>query len=348
MSDNHPSILLVGNFLSDNAGSRSAGEELNARLKQMGWVTMTTSSKSSRLLRLLDMMVHVLFHGKKYQIAYVEVYSGAAFRWAEIVVGLLYFLRKPCVLALHGGGLPEFAEKNMKRVSNLLSRAAQVVTPSNFILAAFQGMRSDIQYIPNGIDLRGYTFRERGQPAPRLIWIRAFHSIYQPLMAIAVLAHVRKVFPDAHLTMIGSDKKDGSLQLALLEARSAQVMDGLSITGPVPKSEIPGWLDKADIFLNTTAYESFGQAVLEAASSGLLIVSTNAGELPYLWENHSQAILVSSNDPNAMADAVIQVLNQPMLAVHLSHNARRKAEQFDWAVVMPQWEKLFMELYRSA
>ena len=348
MNDNHPSILMVGNFLSDQAGSRSAGEELNARLKQMGWVTMTTSSKSSRLLRMVDMAVHVLFQRKKYQVAYVEVHSGAAFRWAEIVVGLLYFLRKPCVLALHGGRLPEFAEKNMKRVRNLLSRAAQVVTPSNFILRAFQGVRSDIQYIPNGIDIEQYSFRERGQPAARLIWIRAFHSIYQPQVAISVLARVRKIFPDAHLTMIGPDKKDGSRQLVLLAARSEQVMDGLSIIGVVPKLEIPGWLDKADVFLNTTAYESFGQAVLEAASSGLLIVSTDVGELSHLWENQSHAMLVSSNDAGAMADAVIQVLNQPSLAAHLSSNARRRAEQFDWAEVMPQWERLFMELYRPA
>jgi len=245
---------------------------------------------------------------------------------------------------LHGGGLPEFAQKNMERVRTLFSRATRIVTPSNFILDAFRGLRPDIQYIPNGIDSTRYPFRKREHPSPQLIWVRAFHEIYRPQMAIRMLAGIRQMFPNAHLTMIGPDKKDGSLELTLQEARRLNVMDGLTVTGPISKSEIPAWLDQADVFLNTTSYESFGQAVLEAAAAGLLIVSTDVGELSRLWKTDIDAILVPASDEDAMVGAVLCVLKDPNLAARLSDNAHEKAGQFDWQEILPQWERLFMEL----
>jgi glycosyltransferase involved in cell wall biosynthesis len=73
----------------------------------------------------------------------------------------------------------------------------------------------------------------------------------------------------------------------------------------------------------------------------MCIVSTNVGELPYLWENGVDALLVPPNDPEAMAAAVKRILTEPGLAEKLSKNARIKAEQFDWPIILPQWEELF-------
>ena len=56
-----------------------------------------------------------LLHARAYRLALVEVYSGPAFCWAEAVCGLLGALRKPYVLVLHGGGLPEFAQRHPGR-----------------------------------------------------------------------------------------------------------------------------------------------------------------------------------------------------------------------------------------
>jgi glycosyltransferase involved in cell wall biosynthesis len=41
---------------------------------------------------------------------------------------------------------------------------------------------------------------------------------------------------------------------------------------------------------------------------------------------------------------VQRILTEPGLAEHLSRNARRKAEQFDWDVVLPMWEKVFSDV----
>jgi glycosyltransferase involved in cell wall biosynthesis len=49
-----------------------------------------------------------------------------------------------------------------------------------------------------------------------------------------------------------------------------------------------------------------------------------------------------------MAAAVRRILREPGLAERLSRNARAKAEQFDWAVILPQWERVLAEVARGA
>jgi glycosyltransferase involved in cell wall biosynthesis len=83
---------------------------------------------------------------------------------------------------------------------------------------------------------------------------------------------------------------------------------------------------------------------LEAAASGSCIVSTNVGELPYIWEDGKEVLLVVPDDPKAMSAAIRRILTEPGLAEWLSINARKKAEQYDWSVILPQWEKLFKKV----
>ena len=104
------------------------------------------------------------------------------------------------------------------------------------------------------------------------------------------------------------------------------------------------YLAEGDIFLNTTNYESFGVSVLEAAACGLCIVTTDAGELPFIWQDGVDALIVPVNDARAMAAAVTRILAEPGLAAKLSTNARKNAEKYDWSVILPQWEELFKSL----
>ncbi|OLD65974.1 MAG: hypothetical protein AUI47_00875 [Acidobacteria bacterium 13_1_40CM_2_68_5] len=60
--------------------------------------------------------------------------------------------------------------------------------------------------IPNVIDIRLYPFRLRRAIAPRFFWMRSFHPVYNPLMAVKVLERLRATHPEATLVMGGQDK----------------------------------------------------------------------------------------------------------------------------------------------
>jgi glycosyltransferase involved in cell wall biosynthesis len=200
--------------------------------------------------------------------------------------------------------------------------------------------RTGLRLLPNSMDLNSYTFRLRLKAEPRLIWLRAFHSIYNPGLAPRALAHLRESFPALKLTMIGPDRQDGSLESTMQTAAKLGVSERILWPGSVAKDQVPTWLNGADIFLNTTNVDNTPISILEAMASGLCIVSTNVGGISYLLEHEQDALLVPPDDPEALAEAVRRLLTEPDLAARLSRNARRKAEQFDWATVLPKWKEL--------
>lgn len=114
----------------------------------------------------------------------------------------------------------------------------------------------------------------------------------------------------------------------------------MEITGPVANTALYRYYQTHAVFLNTTSYESFGVAVLEAAACGIHIVSTKVGEIPLLWKDGEEILITSDWSPEVMAKEVIKVWDDEVLARKLSVNARRRAEQFDWNNV----KKLWMEI----
>ena len=340
-------VLLVGNFLSGSGGSRGVCEELAERLDTAGWSVLTASNKRHSLYRLADMVQTVYRQRAKYDVAHVDVYSGRAFFWAEAVCTSLRQVGKPFVLTLHGGGLPAFAENWPTRVARLLRTAKIVTTPSPYLHKQMHAYRVDLRLVPNAIDLSRYQFRQRNHLPPGLVWLRAFHTIYNPMLGPKVLKLLALRYPAARLIMVGPDKADGSLQRTQQVAAQLGVTSKLCLPGGVAKTAVPVWLDKGEIFLNTTNVDNTPVSVLEAMACGLCVVSTNVGGLPYLLEHERDALLVPADNAEAMATAVVEVLTKPELAERLSRNARKKAELYDWSAVLPVWDTLLASVART-
>ncbi|HMV83896.1 MAG TPA: glycosyltransferase [Blastocatellia bacterium] len=340
MRDSLPRLLMVFSFLSHTSGSHSVAEDLANKLRDETERIIQVSPFRSGLLRSLHMAATTLWRRRDYDVAIIGLYSGRAFLWGETVAALLHWLGRPFVISMHGGALPEFAAQNPERVKNTLRKATAVTAPSHYLLERMRPYCDEILLLPNPIDLHRYEFLPRRAPQPRLIWLRAFHEIYNPKLAVEVLNLLKAEFPALHLTMVGPDKGDGSRQQTVEAAQSLGMQDRLTMPGGVANSEVPQWLNRGDIFLNTTNVDNTPVSVIEAMAGGLCIVSTNAGGLPYLLEDGEDALLVPPNDPGAMAAAVRRLLTEAGLAERLSRNARRKAESFDWSAVLPQWRTL--------
>lgn len=66
--------------------------------------------------------------------------------------------------------------------------------------------------------------------------------------------------------------------------------------------------------------------------------------MPYLVRNNEDAILVESDDFQAMARACIHLLSQPDIALRLSRNGRARAVELTWSKVKPSWLKALWEV----
>lgn len=334
-----PPVLLLGNFLSGQDGRRTYAEDLASRLESAGLKVLCSSRIMLQPVRLADMMLTALGARGRYRVAIVDVYSGRAFLWAEAATLAARTAGRRIVLALHGGGLPEFAARHPSRVARLLGAADAVVAPSAYLRNALLAFRPDIRLVPNAIDPSAYPFRERRHALPRLVWLRAFHRIYQPEGAVRVLADLRRTHPDATLTMYGADK-DGSLYSTRRLAEELGVADAVRFMGAVPKHRVGEALATADIFLNTARIDNMPVSVIEAMACGLCVVSTNVGGVPHLVKHGVDGLLVSPDRPEEMAEAVRRILADGVLSSQLSLAARERAGQFSWERVLPRWLEL--------
>jgi L-malate glycosyltransferase len=338
-------ICFVGNMLGRNAGYVTTQGQIVADLLAADGVRVTcVSSKINRAARLAEIVSTLVRNHRNFDAVVLEVYSGLGFIIADIAGRLCERFELPLIMFLHGGHLPDFIEKHPRWTERALDRADFLVAPSAFLAEKIGARGYEIKIIPNVVDLAFYPFRERSRIEPRLVWMRSFHSIYNPEMAIKVLAELRRSVPEATLTMAGADKG--------LEKNIKNLAREMNLSEAV---RFPGFLDAeaktrefsdADIYLNTNRIDNMPVSVVEACAFGLPVVATEVGGLPFLLKNRENGLLVADEDVSAMTRAVKELLDDPDLTRTISQNARKLAQRSAWSHVREDWKNLFAEVQR--
>jgi len=320
------------------------GERLGDLLEQGGYPVISVSSSTNRYIRLADIVYTLIRRRKEFDILLLQVFGGPSFVVEDIASRLSQVFGHRIVMVLRGGAMPDFMARYPSWNTRVLRRADLLIVPSTYLQRAITPYGFEARVIPNVIDLSAYQYRQRETLSPRLFWMRSFHPIYNPLMAVRVLAQLRTKVPEATLVMAGQDKGQETEVRALAQK--------LGLNGAVRFS---GFLDMAgkmreasaaDIFINTNSIDNMPVAVVEACAMGLPVVSTDVGGLPDLLSDGETGLLVPDNDDRAMADGVRRLLQEPALAARLSDKGRELAARSSWELVRPQWEEVIREVSR--
>ena len=331
-------LLYLGNRLSKHGFNKTTIETLGLHLEQEGFGVYYASNKKSFPLRMLDMMRSVIIYRKQVSYILIDTYSTKAFWYAFVCSQLARVLNIKYIPILHGGNLPNRLKNNPKLCQMVFANAYQNVAPSGYLKQAFENAGfTNVIHIPNSIEIDKYELKTRVELAPKLLWVRAFASIYNPEMAVKVLQQLQEKHPSASLTMVGPDK-DGSLQTTKDFADSIGV--AVNFTGQLAKEDWWKLASEHDIFINTTHFDNTPVSVMEAMTLGLPVVSTNVGGIPFLLSDNENALLVDDNDTKAMVESVQKLIENPEKAIFLANNARNFIEQMDWQVVKKQWADL--------
>ena len=114
---------------------------------------------------------------------------------------------------------------------------------------------------------------------------------------------------------------------ASLEERS-KGLPGIDFLGAVPKSEVPELLRSVDALVFPSKWcETFGLAVVEAASAGVSCVVSNLGGQSSLVRDGRTGCLFSSGDPSALADILRTLAANPDRLAAMGEESRRTYER---------------------
>lgn len=330
-------ILYIGNNLFNKTGYPTTLQTLSQLLKNEGFTVIKTSSKLSKVARMVDIIYTIFKHQKQVDYVLIDTYSTLNFYYAYLSSKLLKALKKTYIPILHGGNLPERIKKSPKLSKSIFSNSFINVAPSEYLSKAFQKEGYKTICIPNTLDFNLYKFKERKVLEPKILYVRSFADIYNPEMAIKTLYELKKEYPKAKLCMVGPDR-DGTLNKVKELVLELNLVNAVEFTGVLTKTQ---WHRKAidyDIFINTSNIDNMPVSIIEAMALGLPVVTTNVGGIKYLINNNINGILVNPDDSQAMTNAIVNLIKNG--AGNIAKKAREQAEEFQWEVVKHKWNEL--------
>lgn len=330
-------VLYIGNKLSSSKTNPTTHSALEEGLTSEGYKVISASPLKNKFLRLAHMKLAFFRNYREASHILIDVYSTQNF-WYAVLMGMLsHFFSKKYIPILHGGDLKNRFRQSPKATAKLLGNAHRIISPSVYLKTEVENLGfSHVQYIPNPLRLNKYHFKKREILLPKLLWVRAFDEIYNPLLALKTLKELTKIYPEAELCMVGPDK-DGSLSACRKYASKHNL--NVKFTGKLKKKE---WIRLSTdyyIFLNTSDIDNTPVSVIEAMALGLPVISTNVGGIPYLIDDTVNGMLVPPNDPERMKEKIQLLIENPNLAGSLSLNGRAKTAEFDWELIKLEWRK---------
>ena len=339
----NPRLCFVGPMVGRHKGHVTIqGEILSGLFREADYSVISVSHARNRYARLVDIVGSLIRRRGEIDIQCLQVFGGPSFVVEDIASRLGQLFGQRVLMFLRGGAMPAFMAHHPRWTRRVLRRANAIVAPSEYLARAVSEYGFSAEVIPNVIDISRYPYRHRQHLEPRLIWMRTFHEIYNPMMAVRVLARLRKTVPDVTLLMAGQDKG--------LEAQVQKFAVSLGLRSAV---RFAGFLDmqqkaslgnECDIFINTNHVDNMPVAIVEACAMGLPVVATDVGGIKDLLTDGETALLVPDNDDEAMVRAIKRLLNEPDLVGQLSAKGRELAERSSWERVQPQLERVFAEL----
>lgn len=110
------------------------------------------------------------------------------------------------------------------------------------------------------------------------------------------------------------------------------------------RSDIERLMKSTKLFVLTSRWEGLPLTILEAMSSGAGIIATKVGGVPEVIQNGKEGILISPEDPTALARAIAELLKDRELRVKMGINAYKKVKE---KYSIEVYSKNILEFYKS-
>lgn len=223
-------------------------------------------------------------------------------------------------------------------MQRVLSRADVITVPSEFMFNNLEsrGVKSII--IPNIINFNDYKFKFRDEFKPKLLWMRTYHPVYNPIMAIKTIEILKDKGINVNLIMAGFDS--GYKKEVEDYIKENKLEEYVTVKGVILGNEKQEVADNCDIYLNTNNIDNTPVSLIEMGAMGLPIITTDVGGIKYMYKNEVNAFLVKENDFVSMANYVELIINNSEKTKSIVKNSYEYSRLYDSENVLKMWEDL--------
>jgi len=282
----------------------------------------------------------------------LDIYS----TMAQMVIRFAHKHRIPCVITCHtamGSPFSIFLQRSMGLTPSKADRLIAVSRASARFSRSLGFPEKRITVVQHGVDLSCFNgeidvFAMRQElgigDEPLVVTALRLIKRKSPDLLISAFAKVLKVVPGAKLVIAGSGREKDNLSRQL---QSLNITNSAFMVGRLTKEKVAQLMAAANVFVLPSKMESFGLSLLEASAAGVPVVCSNAGGVPEVFQDGFNALLYPPGDDNAMAKAIICLIQDRELAKTISANAVETASKFTWEMTAERTLRVYKEVLQE-
>jgi len=120
--------------------------------------------------------------------------------------------------------------------------------------------------------------------------------------------------------------------------------DLITFLGRRGQDTLPYYYSAADVVVMPSHYESFGMVALEAMACGTPVIATQVGGLAFLVQNGITGFHIPVDDPEALSDRLITLLEDRELRTQMSQQAAEIAQNYAWEKIAQSMATLYQDV----
>ncbi len=214
-----------------------------------------------------------------------------------------------------------------------------------------------ISVVPNGVDRQRFVFsalqREKvirlrqqmgiAEERPIILYVGTLslvsHAVDLLLYAFEKVVHK---FPDALLMLVGGGEDYHELRKL---SERLNLHDSVVFVGRVSPAVVPFYYRLATVSVDPTRDSLVDQArfplkIVESLAAGIPVISATVGDRPYILSDGG-GMLVKPDDPQALAEAIMQLLGDPQLRDRMAQEAQSLSERFFWDNLVQKFSRIY-------
>jgi glycosyltransferase involved in cell wall biosynthesis len=228
-----------------------------------------------------------------------------------------------------------------RRAIAATSRAATRITVCTDYMARLAAAHDvAVERVPLGVDPGRFP---RGEPANgppwRLLHVASLNPVKDHTTLLHAMARVVARLPHVHLDIVGEDTLGGRVQRL---CREMALDPHVTFHGFQPTDALASFYQRAHLHVVSSRHEAAGAVTLEAACAGVATIGTAVGYVAD-WAG-DRAVAVPVRDPDALATAVLAMLEDPGRRMQLASAARSWALEHSAAWTADRFEQIYNEV----
>ena len=231
----------------------------------------------------------------------------------------------------------------------VLNEAKHIIVDTEYVAEQIKHLHSKkkishlpwMYVVPQGIQSQYLQVSPKKPVIPTILSVGSISQRKGHLLLVKAFEIVHKTVPSAKLIIAGTLTEKAYYTQLQNEIGKLHLKQSVELLTNIPQEQLLQIYQEATIFALHSQEESQGIALVEAMATGLPIVSTLVGGIPFVVKNGKTGLLSKYGDVDSFANNMIKLLTNENLRTQMSQSARLSAQSYSWQEITQAIEIIY-------